>query len=129
MSHIDLDHGQGGADRIPVLAPDAQHTVDWGRVRATVRALHPVRSLSVMCVGMLPAVVWADRVATPVAAARSVDTAFAITFVTSMICAVGMATGGRIRKWTSAVLLFAAVGGTLISAPTRHLITTWIVGA
>ncbi|MEU4953437.1 hypothetical protein [Streptomyces lavendulae] len=79
--------------------------------------------------GMLPAVAWAERVAAPVAIERSVDTAFAIAFVTSMVCAVGMATGGRIRRWASAVVLFAAVGGTLISAPTRHLIAAWIVGA
>lgn len=129
MSHIEVDHGSDGSDRIPVLAPNAGHTVDWARVRTTIRTLRPVRTLSAMCVGMLPAVAWAERVAAPVAAARSVDTAFAVAFIASMLCAVGMATGGQIRKWASAVLLFAAVGGTLIAAPTRHLIAAWIVGA
>ncbi|MFE2305009.1 hypothetical protein [Streptomyces sp. NPDC059411] len=127
MSHIDVDHGR--PENIPALAPDAHHTIDWDRVRATVRALRPVRTLPLMCAAMLPAVVWAERVAAPVSTERSVDTAFAIAFVTSMVCAVGMATGGRIRRWTSAVLLFAVVGGTLISAPTRNLIVSWIVGA
>ncbi|MGW6413062.1 hypothetical protein ACWF95_38950 [Streptomyces vinaceus] len=127
MSHIEVDHGH--PENIPVLAPDANHAVDWYRVRAAVRALHPFRTLSLMCAAMLPAVAWAEKIATPVATERSVDTAFAIAFVTSMICAVGMATGGRIRRWVSAALLVAAVGGTLISEPTRHLVLTWIVGA
>ncbi|MFB6518730.1 hypothetical protein [Streptomyces sp. NPDC056401] len=126
MSHIDVDQG---AERVPTLAPDAHHSVDWARVRTTVRALHPVRTLFLMCAAMLPAVAWAERIATPVANERGVDTAFSIAFVVSMIGAVSIATGGRIRRWVSAVVLFAAVGGTLIAEPTRHLIAAWIVGA
>ncbi|MCX4783323.1 hypothetical protein [Streptomyces sp. NBC_01264] len=115
--------------RFPSCPPDAHHAVDWARVKRSIRALRPVRSAGVVSVGLFGAVVWAERVAAPVAAARSVDTAFAIAFWVSMVCAIGMATGSRMRRWSSAVLLFAAVGGTLLAAPTRHLISAWIVGA
>ncbi|MFZ3497143.1 hypothetical protein ACODT5_28635 [Streptomyces sp. 5.8] len=116
-------------DRIPVLTPDAHHSIDWNRVRATVRALRPVRTLTLISAAMFPAVVWAEQVAIPVSAEVGVNTAFAIACITSTVCAVGMATGGRIRRWASAALLMAAVGGTLLAAPTRHLMTIWIVGA
>ncbi|MFD9621880.1 hypothetical protein ACFWB2_32030 [Streptomyces virginiae] len=116
-------------DNIPVLAPDAHHAVDWARVRAAVRAVRPMRTLTVVGVGLFPAVLWSEHVAYRMTSEVGVDSAFAVGCLTATVCAVGMATGGRTRRWAFAVLLFAAVGGTLISAPTRHLITTWIVGA
>ncbi|MFJ8213224.1 hypothetical protein [Streptomyces sp. NPDC096033] len=113
---------------VPVLAPDAHRVVDWDRVRRTVRAVHPVRCLVVIGAGLYPAVVWCNRVAEPLSE-RSVHTAFAAGAVTSAVCLVGLLGGGVLRKWASAILLFAAVGGTLLADPTRNLIATWIVGA
>ncbi|MEU9857242.1 hypothetical protein [Streptomyces sp. NPDC047974] len=116
-------------DHIPTLAPNSHHTVDWDRVRAAVRALRPVRSLTLLALATAPAFLWAEHVATPVSQDMGVDTAFAAAFLTSGICAVGIATGGRIRRFLFAALLVAAVGGTLLADPTRNLISTWIVGA
>ncbi|MFJ8209703.1 hypothetical protein [Streptomyces sp. NPDC096033] len=127
MSQIAHDPDQSG--RIPTLDPDAHRAVDWTRVRATIRRLRPLRAVAVLCVGLFPAVVWCNRVAEPLSAGRSVHTAFGTAFITSLVCAVGFASGGRIRRWVSAVVLFAAVGGTLLAAPTRNLIAAWIVGA
>ncbi|MFD4243266.1 hypothetical protein ACFWP3_16945 [Streptomyces sp. NPDC058525] len=119
----------GHTDHITVLAPDAHHSVDWDRVRATVRRLRPLRALAVLGVGLFPAVQWSNHVTYRMTAAVGVDTAFAVGCLTAVVSAVGCATGGRIRRWASAVLLVAAVGGTLIAEPTRHLIAAWIVGA
>ncbi|WP_327310137.1 hypothetical protein OG730_44025 (plasmid) [Streptomyces sp. NBC_01298] len=116
-------------DHIPDLDPADANAVDWDRVRAAIRAVRPVRTLTVIGIATAPAFAWADWVATPISANVSVDTAFSTMFVTSMVCAIGMATGGKIRRWLSAVLLLSAVGGTLISEPTRSLIAAWIVGA
>lgn len=116
-------------DHIPDLDPTDANAVDWDRVRAAIRAVHPLRTLTVIGIATAPAFAWADGVATPMSANVSVDAAFSTAFVTSMVCAIGMATGGRIRRWVSAALLVAAVGGTLISEPTRSLIAAWIVGA
>lgn len=127
MAHI--EHGHDHPEHIPTLAPTAHHTVDWDRVRMAVRAVRPVRSLSLLALGVAPALLWAEKVATPIAREASVDTAFAAAFLISGICAVGIATGGRIRRWIFGALLVSAVGGTLLADPTRHLISTWIVGA
>lgn len=116
-------------DHIPDLDPTDANAVNWDRVRAAIKAARPVRTLTVIGAATVPALVWADRVAVPVTEAISVDAAFATAFMTSVLCAVGMATGGRIRRWVFAALLVAAVGGTLIADPTRSLISTWIVGA
>ncbi|MFJ4777399.1 hypothetical protein [Streptomyces sp. NPDC088762] len=129
MSHIKVDHGSDGSDHIPVLAPSAHHAVNWDRVRATIRRLRPLRALALLSVGLFPAVVWCNRVAEPLSAERSVHIAFAAAFITSLACGLGFAMGGRIRRWISSVVLFAAVGGTLLATPTRHLIAAWIVGA
>lgn len=127
MTHI--EHGHDRTEQIPTIAPTAHHTVDWDRVRMAVRALRPIRSLSLFALGVAPAMLWAEKVAAPIAREASVDTAFAAAFLTSGICAIGIATGGRIRRWVFGALLVAAVGGTLLASPTRHLISTWIVGA
>lgn len=127
MTHI--EHGHGHPEQIPTLAPTAHHAVDWDRVRVAVRTLRPVRSLVLLALSAAPALLWAEKVATPIAREASVDTAFAAAFLTSGICVVGIATGGRIRRWVFGALLVAAVGGTLLADPTRHLISTWIVGA
>ncbi|MER6218258.1 hypothetical protein ABT213_29930 [Streptomyces sp. NPDC001674] len=124
-----IEHDSGHTEHIPVLAPDAHHAIDWNRFRATIRRLRPVRAIAVLSAGLFPAVVWCNRVAEPLSSARSVHTAFAVAFVTSLLCGVGFASGGRIRRWGSSIVLFAAVGGTLLADPTRHLIATWIVGA
>ncbi|MFF2191719.1 hypothetical protein [Streptomyces sp. NPDC058157] len=124
MPHIAPD-----PDHIPILAPNAHHAVDWDRVRSTIRRLRPLRAVTVLGVGLFPAVVWCNRVAEPLSAERSVHTAFAVAFVTSLGCGVGFAMGGRIRRWVASITLFAAIGGTLLADPTRHLIATWIVGA
>ncbi|MFG2716582.1 hypothetical protein ACGFX2_39625 [Streptomyces goshikiensis] len=110
-------------------APSDAHAVDWERVRAAVRAVRPVRTLTVIGLGTLPAWVWADRLAGPMSEAVSVHAAFATAVMTSGLAAVGAATGGRIRRWVCAALLVAAVGGTLIAEPTRLLVAAWIVGA
>ncbi|MET9730632.1 hypothetical protein ABZZ79_08215 [Streptomyces sp. NPDC006458] len=123
-----IEHGADHSEPIPTLASTAHHTVDWDRTRAAARTLRPIRSLSLLALGVVPALLWAEQVATPIAE-TSVDTAFAAAFLTSGICAVGIATGGRIRRWALSALLVAAVGGTLLAAPTRHLISAWIVGA
>lgn len=114
---------------VPTLAPDAHHTVDWDRVRATIRRVRPVRLAVVAGLGLLPAVVWCNRVALPLAAGPGVDTAFAAGVVGLALGAIGLAGGGRIRRWISAALFVAALGGTLLAAPTRNLISIWIVGA
>ena len=116
-------------DEIADRAPSDAHAVDWDRVRAAVRAARPVRTAAVLGAGVLPAVAWADRVAGPMCAAVSVDAAFATAVMTSVLALVGAVTGGRIRRWVCAALLVAAVGGTLIAEPTRHLVAVWIVGA
>ncbi|WP_331718203.1 hypothetical protein OG280_41655 (plasmid) [Streptomyces virginiae] len=116
-------------DHIPELDPADANAIDWDRVRAAIKAARPVRALTVIGLATVPALVWADRIAVPVTQAVSVDAAFATAFMTSVLCAVGMATGGPIRRWTCAALLVAAIGGTLIAEPTRSLIATWIVGA
>ncbi|MCX4547244.1 hypothetical protein [Streptomyces sp. NBC_01565] len=116
-------------DHIPELDPADAKAVDWDRVRAAIKAARPARALTVIGAATVPALVWADRIAVPVTQAVSVDAAFATAFMTSVLCAVGMATGGPIRRWTCAALLVAAIGGTLIAEPTRSLIATWIVGA
>ncbi|MCX5079380.1 hypothetical protein OHA84_38705 [Streptomyces sp. NBC_00513] len=116
-------------DHIPELDPTNAHAVDWDRVRAAIKAARPVRTLTVIGLATVPALVWADRVAVPVTEAVSVDAAFSTAFITSMVCAIGMATGGRVRRWACAALLVAAIGGTLIAEPTRSLIAAWIVGA
>ncbi|MGE7385591.1 hypothetical protein ACQKM2_08940 [Streptomyces sp. NPDC004126] len=72
---------------------------------------------------------WSEQVALRLAEERSVHTAFAAAFITSLACAVGFATGGTVRRWISSLVLFAAVGGTLLAEPTRNLIAIWIVGA
>ncbi|WP_060178024.1 hypothetical protein [Streptomyces sp. IMTB 1903] len=115
-------------DHIPVLAPDHHHSVDWDRVRATIRRLRPLRAITVLSAGFFPAVVWCNKVAEPLAAGRGTDTAFAAAFLTSMISAVGMATGGTVRRFAFGVLLFSAVGGTLLADPTRRLIAGWVIG-
>lgn len=89
---------------------------------------HP-EPAAVLGAGLFPAVVWCNRVAEPLSTERSVHIAFAAAFVTSIGCAVAFASGGRIRRWVASITLFAAVGGTLLADPTRHLIATWIVGA
>ncbi|OEJ34201.1 hypothetical protein [Streptomyces subrutilus] len=124
-----IAHDSDHSEHIPALTPDAHHTVDWDRIRVTVRAIRPVRLVVMVAAGLFPAVVWCDRVAEPLAAERSVDTAFAAAFIASLVGGVLFAAGGRIRRWAGSLLLFAAVGGTLLAAPTRHLIAAWIVGA
>ncbi|MFI5638321.1 hypothetical protein ACIA8H_12990 [Streptomyces goshikiensis] len=124
-----IEPGSDPYGQIPALDADAHHSVDWDRVRATIRRLRPIRALAVVSVGLFPAVVWCNQIAEPMAAELSVHAAFAAAFVTSLACAVGFAMGGRIRRWISSVVLFAAVGGTLIAEPTRQLIAAWIVGA
>jgi hypothetical protein len=116
-------------DEIADRAPSDAHAVDWERVRSAVRAVRPVRTLTVLGLGSLPALVWADRVAGPLSAAVSVHTAFAAAVVASGLAVVGVVNGGRFRRWVCAALLVAAVGGTLIAEPTRHLVAAWIVGA
>ncbi|WKV76609.1 hypothetical protein AW27_034230 (plasmid) [Streptomyces sp. PCS3-D2] len=116
-------------DDIPDLDPTDANAINWDRVRAAVKAARPLRTLTIIGAATLPALIWAEEVALPVTKELSVDAAFATAFMTSVLCAVGMATGGRIRRWVSAALLVAAVGGTLIADPTRSLISTWIVGA
>ncbi|MFD5110350.1 hypothetical protein [Streptomyces cinereoruber] len=103
--------------------------VDWERVRAAVRRARPVRSLLVLGAGVLPALWWAHGVAAPLADRVSVDAAWAAGVLGAGIGAVGVVSGGRLRRWMSAALLMAAVGGTLLAGPTRTLIATWIVGA
>lgn len=115
---------------VPTLAPDAHHTVDWDRVRATIRWVRPVRLAVVAGLGLPLAVVWCNRVALPLATnGPGVDTAFAAGVVGVALGAIGLAGGGRIRRWISAALFVAALGGTLLAAPTRNLISIWIVGA
>ncbi|MEV6682233.1 hypothetical protein AB0N09_36035 [Streptomyces erythrochromogenes] len=116
-------------DEIADRAPSDNNAVDWDRVRAAIRRARPVRTLTVIGLGTLPALVWADRVAGPVAANVSVHAAFSTAVITSVITGVGAVTGGRIRRWACAALLVAAVGGTLIAEPTRLLVASWIVGA
>ena len=116
-------------DKIPVRAPSDAHTVDWDRVRSAVRAARPVQALAVLGAGVLPALVWADRVAGPMCAAGDVDAAFAAAVMATALAVVGAVTGGRMRRWMCAALLVAAVGGTLIAEPTRHLVAAWIVRA
>ncbi|KJY37149.1 hypothetical protein [Streptomyces katrae] len=114
---------------IPVLTPDAHHAVDWDRVRATIRRLRPLRALAVTAVGLYPAVMWCNRIAGPLAAERGVHTAFAAGAITTVVCAVGVASGGGLRRWIAGLGLVGAMGGTLLADPTRHLVVTWIVGA
>jgi hypothetical protein len=116
-------------DSIPDRDPADVHLIDWDRVRTAVRAVHPVRTLVLLGVAVFPAFVWAQRVAEPMAKDISVDSAFAASVVTSAVAGVGAVCGGRIRRWACAALLVAVVGGTLIADPTRHLISSWIVGA
>ncbi|MFE7268389.1 hypothetical protein ACFU9B_41485 [Streptomyces sp. NPDC057592] len=116
-------------DEIADRAESDDHAVDWDRVRAAVRAVRPVRSLTVIGLGIGPAWVWADRVAGPVSASVSVYAAFAAAVGVCVVAAVGAACGGRIRRWVCAALLVAAVGGSLIADPTRRLVAAWIVGA
>ncbi|MDD9376498.1 hypothetical protein M8Z33_07395 [Streptomyces sp. ZAF1911] len=124
-----LPQGEQQTEYIPVRASDAHHAVDWERVRAAVRRLRPVRLLVVVGAGLYPAVVWCSRVTEPLAAERGVDAAFAVGAVTAVVCVVGLAGGGALRRWVAGLVLCAAVGGTLLAAPTRQLISTWIVGA
>ncbi|MEU8545309.1 hypothetical protein AB0C52_35800 [Streptomyces sp. NPDC048717] len=114
---------------IPDRDPASDNAVDWDRVRASIKALRPVRALFVLGLAPFPALLWAERVAVPVTRNLGADGAFATAFMTSALCAIGMATGGRIRRWVLGALLVAAVGGTLIADPTRHLVATLIVGA
>ncbi|MCX5207709.1 hypothetical protein OG897_40720 [Streptomyces sp. NBC_00237] len=114
---------------IPDRDPSDDHLIDWDRVRAAVRAVHPVRTLAVVGVGVWPAFMWAERVAGPMARDVSVDAAFAVAVVTSVVAGVGIAAGRGFRRWACAALLVAIVGGTLLAAPTRNLIASWIVGA
>ncbi|MGW1186301.1 hypothetical protein ACWD7Y_32760 [Streptomyces drozdowiczii] len=116
-------------EEIADRAPSDDHALDWDRIRAAIRAVRPVRCLTVIGLGFGPAWLWADRVAGPVSAAVSADTAFAAAVAACGIAAVGAATGGRVRRWVCAALLVAAVGGSLIADPTRHLVAAWIVGA
>ncbi|MFF0550802.1 hypothetical protein ACFYUL_17780 [Streptomyces sp. NPDC004311] len=124
-----IAHEPDQSDNIPVLAPDAHHAVDWARVRSTIRRLRPLRTVAVLGAGLFPAVVWCNCVAEPLSAERSVHIAFAAAFIASLVCGVGFASGGRIRRWVASITLSAAVGGTLLAAPTRNLIAAWIVGA
>ncbi|MFE2553616.1 hypothetical protein ACFXGI_34550 [Streptomyces sp. NPDC059355] len=116
-------------DSIADRASSADDAIDWERVRAAVRRVRPVRTLAVAGLGVLPALWWAQGVTVPLAAQVSVDAAWAAGVLGAGIAAVGAATGGRVRRWVSAALLVAAVGGTLIAGPTRHLVAAWIVGA
>ncbi|MEV6332283.1 hypothetical protein [Streptomyces sp. NPDC051909] len=116
-------------DSIADRAPSDDDAVDWERVRAAVRRARPVRTLTVLGAGVLPALWWAHGVAVPLSVEMSVDTAWAAGVLGTGIAAVGIATGGRVRRWVSAALLMAAMGGTLIAEPTRQLVTAWIVGA
>ncbi|MET8296368.1 hypothetical protein ABZW02_20175 [Streptomyces sp. NPDC005180] len=124
-----LPQGEQQTEYIPVLASDAHHAVDWERVRAAVRHLRPLRAVVVVSLGLLPAVVWCNRIAEPMAAEIGVHSAAAAGTVTAVAALVGVAGGGRIRRWVAALLLVATVGGTLLADPTRHLIASWIVGA
>ncbi|AXE23550.1 hypothetical protein C0216_08810 [Streptomyces globosus] len=127
MAYISPDSDR--SEHIPTLAPDAHHAVDWDRVRVTIRRLRPLRAIAVLSAGLFPAVVWCNQVAEPLAADENVHVGFAAAFITSLLCGFGFAAGGRIRRWVTSVVLFAAVGGTLLAEPTRHLITAWIVEA
>ena len=115
-------------DEIADRAPSDAHTVDWDRVRSAVRAARPVQALAVLGAGVLPAVVWADRVAGPMSAAAGADAAFSMGFMASVFAGLGALTGGRVRRWMCAALLVAAVGGTLIAEPTRHVMAAMFVG-
>ncbi|MFD3518491.1 hypothetical protein [Streptomyces sp. NPDC058657] len=115
-------------DSIPDRDPSDDHLIDWDRVKSAVRAVHPVRALAVVGVGLLPAWVWAERVAEPMTREMSVDAAFAGGLVTAVIAGVGAVSGRGLRRWVCAALVVAVVGGTLIADPTRHLVSTWIVG-
>ncbi|MFZ3475196.1 hypothetical protein ACODT3_41235 [Streptomyces sp. 4.24] len=109
-------------DQIPDLAPDHDHTLDWDRIRAA----RPLRKIALVAAASLPAMAWADWVATPISEAVTVDAAFSVAFITSMVCALGMLSGGPLRRFLLSWLLIAAVGGTLISDPTRHLIAAFV---
>lgn len=127
MTHIETEPDRSGT--IPTLTPDTHHTVDWHRVKAAARHVVNARTVAAAVAAPALAVVWADKVAEPVTRAASADSAFAIAFFTSGLCAVGIALGGRLQRWALTALLVAAVGGTLAAAPTRHLVSVWIVGA
>lgn len=116
-------------DSIADRAASADDAVDWERVRGAVRRIRPVRTLVACGLGVLPAMWWAHGVAVPLSVGMSVDTAWAAGVLGAGIGAVGFAAGGRVRRWVSAALLMAAVGGTLIAEPTRDLVAAWVVGA
>ncbi|MFJ8570423.1 hypothetical protein [Streptomyces sp. NPDC093514] len=129
LNELWSDPAYAPVDSIPVRAPSDDDAIDWERVRAAVRRVRPVRTLALLGVGVLPALWWAHGVTAPIAAQVSVDAAWAAGVLGAGIAAVGAAAGGRVRRWVSAALLVAAVGGTLIAEPTRHLVAAWIVGA
>lgn len=115
-------------DSVPTLAPDHHHTVDWARVRATIKRLHLVRlgvaaAIAWPCMG-----VWADHVATPLAVKSSPDTAFAAGVAVTLAC-LPFLRAGRVRRAIAALVLVSVIGGTLAADETRALISAWIVGA
>ena len=109
--------------------PSDAHAVDWDRVKAAVRRARPVRTLAVIGAGVAPAWMWAVRVAAPMSEAVSVHATYATAVLTAAVAVAGAVNGGPARRLVCALLLVAAVGGTLIAEPTRLLVAAWIVGA
>lgn len=116
-------------DQIPDRAPSDDHAVDWDRVRSAVRAARPVRAVTMLGLGVPLAMAWAEWVTRPVCIAVDAETAYGASVMASLLAMAGAVRRGRIRRRACAALLVAAVGGTLIVEPTRHLVTAWIVGA
>ncbi|AUY51264.1 hypothetical protein [Streptomyces sp. CB01881] len=116
-------------DQIPQLPTDHHNAVDWQRVKRAARLQHPVRTAATLGVGIVLAPWWTDHAALPLIATYGPAAAFGLAAMTSVYASVVMA-NGRIRplvRRAAAVVLVAAVAGTLFASPVRTLIAAWIM--
>ncbi|KDN84393.1 hypothetical protein [Kitasatospora cheerisanensis] len=93
---------------IPVLPPDHHHTVDWAKVRRTVKAV--VRPSTVTGAALSP---FYAHWALPLAVQHGPYALGGLAFILTIYAAVG----GQIGRWIVVVVLVAAGLGTLLLAP------------
>lgn len=117
-------------DHIPQLPADHHNTVDWQRVKRSLRALrpqHPLKTGATVAAGAILGPWWTTYVVTPLIDRYGPAAAVGMACMASVYASVAIAKTRPIIRLTLAIALVATVTGTLYAAPVRDLIAAWIM--